>query len=97
MKVADDIIEAVCATHGIAREQLLQSGMRTIAVRAARKEAVLRLREQHFSARWIAGFLGVSLQSVQYHIYPATRERVKRGHERSLARTRAARAEAVYQ
>lgn len=93
MKIADDIINAVCAEYGISIEQLLQSGMRTSGVSAARRAAVERLWASHFSAQWIANKLRITLQATHYHIYPASRQREKRAREKVLARTRAAREE----
>jgi hypothetical protein len=93
MKIADDIISAVCAEHGISVEQLMQSGMRTQGVSAARRSAVNRLWDAHFSAKWIAARLQITIQAAHYHIYPAARGREKRSRDKMLERTRAARAE----
>lgn len=92
MKVADEIVRAVCQEYGIDEEQLLESGMRTQAITAARHSAIVRLWEQKFSARWIAGRLRVSLNSVHYHIYPAYREMQKKTQARFHAERKRIRA-----
>lgn len=70
MKIADEIIAAVCADHRIPREQLTQTGIQTRGVTLARKDAIRRLRMQHFSSSWIAKFLNMSRPGVDRHLYP---------------------------
>ena len=95
MKTADDIIAAVCAEQGITIEQLLESGLRTGAVCEARNKAITRLWAQHFSARWIANALHISMNSVHYRIYPAAKQRQRRGQDKMNAERRAIRATMV--
>lgn len=91
MKIADDIIKAVCADHGIATEQLLQSGFRTKKIFNARTDAIHRLHEQGFSGRAIAGFLYLSESSVGLRLYPSVRLAQRRGKAAYEARQRAMR------
>mgnify|MGYP001589203279 CR=1 FL=1 len=91
MKIADEIIDAVCAEFGVVKEQLLQSGIRTPAVLAARDAAVRRLKAQHFSAAWIARFLHLSLHAVNCRLYPGTKAAQKRAQARFHAERKAMR------
>ena len=69
MKIADNIIAAVCAEHGVSAEQLKQKGMYSRGISTARGDAINRLRNQSFSAGWIAIFLNMSRQGVSRHLY----------------------------
>lgn len=90
MKIADDIILSACAGHGVCKEQVLNSAIRTAAVLAARDEAVRQLRDQNFSAKWIANFLKLSVHAVNCRLYPATRAAQKRAQAKHHERRKAA-------
>lgn len=66
MKIAEDILAAVCVEHGIDRELVLTSRIRTAPVCAARKDVVERLRAKHFSMGWIAKFMGMTAPAILY-------------------------------
>lgn len=94
MKIADDIIAAVCAEHGIAVEQIKQRGMYSKPIANARGDAIRRLRAQHFSTQWIANFLNMSRMGVGRHVYPKVKEAQRIATQRYRDEKKAKRAEA---
>ena len=73
MKIAKDIIDAVCTERGVNIDILRETNVRTAPVVAARKDAIERLRAQHLSAQSIAHFMNMTAQAVTYYINPNAR------------------------
>ena len=80
------IILAVCERHDVTPDELARPVRGTHIISAARREIIQRLQSAKFSTRNISRLTGFSYSSVQYHLYPAWREKVRRNARKTIER-----------